>query len=141
MHLLPFLSLLFFLACTTSVMCTLIGCRDQLTVQVVGPADVSEVSGQITVGGHSFTVDCAAGTDPTVVCAGSTITLQLSDGDGGGEVQWSLSSPSPDSGTGGGGYAGEGAVTPDWSSSQPNGPDCEPTCYTGHATVELLGTP
>ena len=137
---LPALALLL-AGCFETTDCTLIGCADQLTVHLLGPADSSEVSGMITVGGHAFVVDCEGTSDPEVLCTGDAITIQLAEGQGGGAVQWSLSSDGRDSGGGGGGYAGDGTVTPDWEVSQPNGPDCGPTCTSAEMTVELLGTP
>lgn len=136
------LLLLTLLACDPETAdCTLIGCADELILHVIGPDDTSEVSGRVTVGGHDFMVDCDGTSDPEVTCVGSDLVFQLSEGLDRGEVAWGLSSSGRDSGGGGGGYAGEGTVLPEWNSSQPNGPDCPPTCTSGEATVELLGTP
>ncbi|MCK6505133.1 hypothetical protein L6R53_17330 [Myxococcota bacterium] len=121
--------------------CTQVGCQSELVLVVVGPDDVSEVSGLVTVGGQGFVVDCEGKSDPAVSCEGDRLVLTIADELGGGEVQWSLSSDGRDSGGGGGGYAGDGTVTPDWAVHQPNGEECPPTCYTAEVEVELLGTP
>lgn len=123
------------------LVCTEIGCQSELVLVVQGPADISEVSGQVIVGSQVFTVDCDGDSSPAVTCEGDRLILLLDDGVGGGEVQWSLSSDGRDSGGGGGGYAGDGTVTPDWTVEQPNGEECPPTCYIAEVSVELLGTP
>ncbi|MES2638423.1 MAG: hypothetical protein V4850_03045 [Myxococcota bacterium] len=121
--------------------CTLVGCASQLALTITGPGEVIGLSGSVTVGEHTFLVDCASDSDPAVTCDGASLVLDLPEGVGGGEVEWSLSSDGPDGGESGGSYAGEGAFTPDWTSSTPNGPDCGPECWSGAGSVELLGTP
>ena len=127
--------------------CTEIGCLNTLTLHVIGSA--IGLSGRVTIGDQSFIVTCDDPTTNEAQCDGSDLTFQLPDGIGGGEVIWSLSADgaeadtadTADTGGHGGGYAGNGTVTPAWSSSTPNGSDCPPTCWQGEATVELLGTP
>ncbi len=127
--------------------CTEIGCVSTLTVHVNGAGAAIGLSGMVTVGGRSFIVTCDEPTTNEAQCDGSDLTFQLPDGIGGGEVVWSLSADgaaadtADTGGHGGGSYAGNGTVTPAWSSSTPNGPDCPPTCWEGEATVELQGTP
>jgi hypothetical protein len=128
------------LSACDGVTCTLVDCSSIVTLTITGPADVIGVSGSVTLGDHTFVVDCAGESDPEVTCDESSISVQLPDGVGGGEVEWSLSSDGSDGG-GGGGYAGEGAFTPEWTSSTPNGPACDPECIAAVGTVELLGTP
>lgn len=127
-------------ACPGGMECTLIGCANQLTLHVVG-ADGPGLSGSVTLGGHTFSVDCDGESDPEVVCSDGDISIQLSDAQGGGEVTWTLSTDDTDTATGGGNYVGNGTFTPDWTSSSPNGPDCGSTCWSGEGTVELYGTP
>ena len=124
--------------------CTEIGCVSTLTVHVTGAGSAIGLSGTVTVGAHSFIVTCDEPTTNEAQCDGSDLTFQLPDGIGGGEVIWSLSADgaaADTGGHGGGSYAGNGTVTPAWSSSTPNGSDCPPTCWEGEATVELRGTP
>lgn len=127
-------------ACDTAgKSCTEIGCAGSLVLQVVGVGDTTGLAGMITVAGHDFMVDCDGTSDPEVSCEAQTVSIFLSEA-GGGEVVWSLAAGG-DTGGGGGGYAGNGTFTPNWSESQPNGPDCPPTCWVGEGTVELQGTP
>lgn len=126
-------------ACEIGKDCTLIGCLNQLTIEVTGAGDVIGLSGSVTVGGRTFVVDCDDPAATEVTCDGSAIIVQLADGEGGGEVGWSLSADGAD--TGGQGYAGEGTFTPTWTTSEPNGPDCGPTCTSGVGEVALQGTP
>ena len=136
----PLLLLLPLLAsCQLVKDCTLIGCVNQLTIEVTGAGAAIGLSGSVTLSGHTFVVDCANPDATAVVCDGTTLIISLADGQGGGDVQWSLSADGAD--TGRQGYAGEGTFTPNWVSSEPNGPDCGPLCISGAGEVELLGTP
>lgn len=120
--------------------CTEIGCAGSLVLQVAGVEGTTGLAGMVTVAGRDFIVDCGGTSDPEVSCEANAISILLPEV-GGGEVVWSLAASGPDTGQGGGGYAGNGTFTPDWSESQPNGPDCPPTCWVGEGTVELRGTP
>lgn len=123
--------------------CTLIGCSSQLVLHVEqGGEPVPAFSGEVTVGGTTFAVDCTGAPDvgAGVTCQDGLVSVDLGNVEGGGEVTWSFSTPVSDD-TAAPHASGSGTVTPAWTSSQPNGPECGPTCWAGEATVELTETP
>lgn len=131
-------------ACDTiSKSCTDIGCVSQLSITVTADsAPVPEFSGTITIGDVDFAVACAGtdatGSAPGVTCAGDgVVILPLTERSGGGDVSWVLSGSDGGLDSGNAGYDGQGTLTPEWSTSQPNGPDCPPICYSADATISL----
>lgn len=110
--------------------CTEIGCSGQVAITVVDSNDdpVSEMAGTITMGDSTWMVDCAGTSDPGVSCSGGTITLELPQDVGNEDVTLDLHR-GPSSAT--------ATLLLDWVSSQPNGPDCPPTCWTAEGSAAL----
>lgn len=137
------LTLPFVAACPIVKECTLIGCVSELILDVTADgAPVRILSGSVTVGGTTYAVQCdgtdATGSDAAVQCPEvGQILIMLPDGAGGGEVEYALTGlDGADTGYNPG-FDGSGSFTPDWSSSQPNGPDCGPTCWNATAGIAL----
>lgn len=121
--------------------CTAIGCTSVLTITVTDAGNPPVgLNGTVTVGADTFAVDCDGTSDPEVTCDGAVVTISAPGFDWGGDVEWTFHAGDPGA-TQGGGYTGNGTFTPTWTSDQPNGPDCDPTCWTGEGTVALFGTP
>lgn len=110
--------------------CTEVGCNGVLTITVVDASDapVAGLAGTIAVGGQTFAVDCAGTSDEAVTCSGGTITVMLGDDVGDTEVVLDLAA---------GGVTATSTLDPEWTSSQPNGPDCPPTCWDAEGTVAI----
>lgn len=114
-----------------SLDCTLIGCRDQLTLTVVDSegAAVADFAGEARFDGRVVTIRCGeghpAGTsefecNPTgVAILGAPANLEL-------ELRASESLES---------FAG--SVTPEYATSQPNGEGCGPICRGASVEVKL----
>ena len=120
--------------------CTEIGCISQLDLTITADGHaVPEFSGSITIGDTEFAVACdgtdATGSDAGVTCVSDGV-VSVTFPEGAGDVSWSLVGSDP-ADTGGFGYDGAGTVTPTWETSQPNGPDCPPTCSTAAVTIAL----
>lgn len=137
--LLPFVLLA---GCEVAKMCTEIGCISTVAITVTADgAPVSTFSGTITVGATTYDVSCAdgatAGGSPEVSCgADGLVTVTVAEDDGGGVVSWNLVGSDP-ADTGGFGFDGSDSTTPEWSSSQPNGEGCPPTCWSASMEIAL----
>lgn len=134
------LPLLLLAGCELGETCTHIGCDSSVHFDVETAGEpVGTYHGEVTVGGTRFSVDCGGEVAPgaEITCEDGGFTLHLGAVEGGGEVEWVLNGPS----TSGGALTGGGTFTPDWSTSQPNGPGCDPTCFSADATLELFEAP
>lgn len=123
------------------MLCTDMAFISQLELHVEGTNGAPGLSGAVTLGDHTFLVDCDGESGAGVSCQDdTTIFIRLSSPDGTEAVTWSLSTADEDTATGGGTYVGNGTFTPDWVSSELNGPGCG-TTWSAEGTVELQGTP
>lgn len=105
----------------------------------VDGAPVQSFSGTLSVGEHSFDVDCGIAMETTegIQCGDSTLSLDLATFDVGDTVvSWSLTAVTRDTAET---YTGEGSVTPEWESYAPNGETCGPVCWSAETTADLAG--
>lgn len=118
--------------------CTLIGCADGLRVRLDPPAP-QPYRAQVTFpGGQTIAFQCVSGavqglSGPEVaiaVCegAGFSVTCTRSPG-------YCTTSPVTVEVTGSDGARRGAVLSPEYTASRPNGPDCEPTCTAGTATL------
>lgn len=119
------------------LMCTEIGCQSSAVLTVTGGgAPLLVFSGTVTVGDTTYDVACdgsdSTGSSPEVFCGGDG-TVAVPAPDGGADLTWSLSG-SPGAGAS---YSGDGAASPEWTSYQPNGEDCPPTCWSAEVEAAL----
>ena len=123
------------------LVCTDMGVISQLELHVEGTNGAPGLAGAVTLGDHTFLVDCDGDSDAGVTCEDdTTIFINLSSPDGTEAVTWSLSTANEDTASGGGAYVGSGTFTQDWVSTEHNGKGCGRT-WSAEGTVELEGTP
>ncbi len=106
------------LACENSKLCTLIGCLNNLTIEIQNPPDgpmTARAFGAVNLGDGG----------PDFRCAPSSCLLFYS-GDVPERVDVTITTP-----TGTRTFT----VTPRITTSRPNGPNCAPVCQSGIATV------
>ena len=116
--------------------CTEIGCQDLLTLTLVGPDGqaISAFQGQVTSGQQVIDVTCAAGSSggERFECDSNKLSVRVTPG---AEVALNLRDQAPGSTLA---YIGAVALSP--KTTQPNGPDCPPTCTQANATVRMEPT-
>ncbi len=111
-------------------MCTLIGCRDalELTFSIEPPGQYTVALTNSNGENHSITCnhgEISSSVDSPAICsAGTVIFYAFTPADVTIEVSWQ-----------GGAYTISGHPT--YTSFQPNGADCPPTCRSGKLLVEL----
>jgi hypothetical protein len=118
--------------------CTLIGCADGLRVRLDPPAP-QPYRAQVTFpAGQTIAFQCVSGavqglSGPEVaiaICDGGSFSVSCARSPG-----YCTTSPVTIEVTGSDGLRRRAVVTPEYTLSRPNGPNCEPTCSTGTATL------
>ena len=117
--------------------CTLIGCGDSLNVTWQPAADVPYQATLTFPGGERVAFRCsgtglAEGVEGKVAfvrCSPGSLTVMC-----GGAPDYCSTAPVDIQVVGPQGQELRGVVTPQYSVSQPNGPDCAPTCKVGTAS-------
>jgi hypothetical protein len=101
--------------------CTLIGCTDGLTVEVIGltsPGPITVVVIAPDGASRSATVTCAGGASCPFLFGNfspTSVTINVSAGSQSRQV----------------------TVQPDYQTNRPNGPECPPECRSARVTVAL----
>jgi hypothetical protein len=131
---LAFVALLLPLACEEHD-CTLIGCSSALLLRVetAGEPIGDTFTGEVVVGESTYAIDCPAQSG----CGDGEVSILLDEADAGGEVTYELRAGSGEDDA----LTGAGTIAVSWSESQPNGPECGPTCSSGLGIAELFEVP
>lgn len=125
------------LSCGFERVCTLVGCGDSLNVLVQPAMEFPYVATLTFPTGQVVTLPCSRAGVPermpaglTYATCGAASVLVVC----GGAPDYCSTSPVTVSVVGPDGVERSGVVTPTYTYSQPNGPNCEPTCKHGIAT-------
>jgi hypothetical protein len=118
--------------------CTLIGCADGLRVRLDPPAPQPYRAQVSFPGGQTIAFQCISGavqglSGPEVaiaICDGASFSVSCARSPG-----YCITSPVTVEVTGSDGARRRAVVSPEYTISRPNGPDCGPTCTTGTAIL------
>lgn len=106
--------------CVVGGACTLIGCADGVDVNWSDAS--SEDRGTLVADGVAYAFDCAVGSSSTVACTPTGARLRLAPL----TLRVDVVTRSG---------ARRGTFTPSYTTSRPNGPDCDPVCRGATVTV------
>ncbi|MFO0626182.1 MAG: hypothetical protein U0325_11250 [Polyangiales bacterium] len=106
--------------CIVGGECTLIGCADGVDITWSGAS--SQDRGTLVADGVTYAFDCAAAPSSTVWCTSTGVRLQRTPT----ALRVDVVTPSG---------ARSGTFSPRYTTSRPNGPDCDPVCRGATVTV------